>query len=786
MDRAAEQPVQRDGQLAGVPRERDLRDASGLVSSTGVAGCIDAGEIRFEEPYNARTGPFGFGSISFSTRTVVYRSRRASATGTAAGVDLLGNSCDFSAYSATRSASARAAAGGTLSERIAPGTKAVSLRIRGSKGRPRSSSAVRTARRSRPRGSSAASSARAATCWRRTRRPRRRACCWSSRPLARGRSRPLRARGPGRPGSTARTSSAPPRSSVRCAGPRPTAVRLAFAYAVPEGAKVSLVERSRKGVARTLVKSVRGKPCRRARPPARWPQAPVRPEEVPRGARPGRRPDIQAIVTRGGIPLARKNVAKFRAPRQPVPSRPGALTARRTGGGLVVVFPASRGASRYNATAVLADGRRLSFDLAGKCRAVRIPKVPAGVGAVVKVAGVRYDVKAGRYRSVKLAGGTQHGGAQAGAAQEDLPLRRSRAWEQSSRAATQVVQASRPACGKRRPRQGSPRGGRCADSAMRIQDAPTSRRARLPASLLCVALLTLLAFAPSANAATLTITKTPDNPVVGESITFDSNATSDCALTYTWTVDGVEQAPSTTRTLTTSFSTAGTHTVALKAEVTAPPCGAAQLDTGSVDVEVLEGIGGSIAVSPDPPYTNEQLTLTAGQTGGFGPPFYLRLGHRQRRRLRRRDRPGTVTRTYTTDGPQVVRVRIRDGATPLHERDRHPHAEPRPAPGRRPRPPPPPPCVKRLAFELSEFTTEGCFTSRVSPGDGRRRRRSSSTASRSRTTGSVRDHASRRRASPAATSRPRDAAIQARQADRVLGRHRLGAARRQAGRGGDR
>ena len=33
-----------------------------------------------------------------------------------------------------------------------------------------------------------------------------------------------------------------------------------------------------------------------------------------------------------------------------------------------------------------------------------------GVAAVVKVAGVRYDVKAGRYRSVRLAGGRNTAG----------------------------------------------------------------------------------------------------------------------------------------------------------------------------------------------------------------------------------------------------------------------------------------------------------------------------------------------------------------------------------------
>ena len=99
---------------------------------------------------------------------------------------------------------------------------------------------------------------------------------------------------------------------------------VAFAYAVPEGARVSLVERSRKGVGRTLVRSVRGKPCRGARPlPGGRKLLCVRKRfRLARG--PGGDRTIQAIVTRGGIPLARKNVAKFRAPRQPVPTRPGA------------------------------------------------------------------------------------------------------------------------------------------------------------------------------------------------------------------------------------------------------------------------------------------------------------------------------------------------------------------------------------------------------------------------------------------------------------------------------
>ena len=180
---------------------------------------------------------------------------------------------------------------------------------------------------------------------------------------------------------------------------------VAFAYAVPAGAKVQLVERSKKGVGRTLIRSVRGKPCRGARPlPGGRRLLCVRKKfRVARG--PGGDRTIQAVVTRGGIPLVRKNVARFRAPRQAVPARPGALSARRRGTDVIVVFPRSAGAARYNVTATLGDGRRLGYDLKGSCRAVRIPKVAKGTAAAVKVAGVRYDVKLGRYRSVRLAAG---------------------------------------------------------------------------------------------------------------------------------------------------------------------------------------------------------------------------------------------------------------------------------------------------------------------------------------------------------------------------------------------
>ena len=383
------------GTLKGLPRERDLRGRlrAGLEHRRG-----GLRRRRRDQDRGARQPPHG--AVRLRLDLVQHPHGRLPLKAGfghrfGAGVDLLGNSCDFSAYSATRSGSAQAAAGGTLSERIAPGTKAVSLRIRGSKGAPkvivRGPDGTTITSPGKQRGKQRkgryllAENKKAKTTSVLLVKPA--AGTWTVKAAPGTTSRPTRI--------DRSNFEAPPALFGQVRWTAPYHREVAFAYAVPTGAKVSLVERSRKGIGRTLVRSVRGKPCRGARPlPGGRKLLCVRKKfRVARG--PGGDRTIQAVVTRGGIPLARRNVAKFRAPRQPVPARPGALTVRRTGGGLVVVFPRSRGASRYSVTAVLADGRRLGFDLAGSCRAVRIPKVAGGVGAAVKVAGVRYDVKPG-------------------------------------------------------------------------------------------------------------------------------------------------------------------------------------------------------------------------------------------------------------------------------------------------------------------------------------------------------------------------------------------------------
>jgi hypothetical protein len=388
--------------------------AMGLISSSGVAGCIDAGSITIDVPSNAKEGPFGFGSISFTTRKeTIYLKAGFGYKFGSGKVNLLGNSCDLTPYDAARSASAHSAAAG-ISEKVARGEQAAALRIHGTNGPPKvvvhgpggttiTSPATGSASQSKGHYVLAENKSDGTTS---VLLIKPAAGTWTVTAA---------------PGATS-TPTRVDRSSFQApsalfgqlrkvgAGRREAAV----AYAVPAGATVSLVERG-KGIAHTLVKTVHGTRCRGAKalPDGRrllCARVKFTPSRGPGGTR-----TLQAVVSRGGLPLTSKDLVKFTVPRETAPAKPGALKARRVGGALVVAFPAAARASRYTVTAVLQDGRRLGFDLAGSCRAVRIPSVPLGDAATVKVAGVRYDLRVGAYRSITLASKKKTAGSTRGA-----------------------------------------------------------------------------------------------------------------------------------------------------------------------------------------------------------------------------------------------------------------------------------------------------------------------------------------------------------------------------------
>ena len=225
-------------------------------------------------------------------------------------------------------------------------------------------------------------------------------------------------------------------------------------------------------------------------------------------------------------------------------------------------------------------------------------------------------------------------------------------------------------------------------------------------ALLCSVICLFLALAATAHASPGQISMSPPSPVVGESITFNDAYNTDCGVeSHTFTVDGVARAPQASATLTTSFAAAGSHSVSVFSKGAGNCSG--NTDSDTLVFEVRPGLVGSISVSPDPPAPRQTATLAATQTGGT--PGYTYEWDTDNDGQFDDATTRTVETVFTTTGPHVVRVRIRDSAAPKHETvvDRTLNVQDPPADA--PPPPPPAPCVKQLAFALSEFKTEGCF-----------------------------------------------------------------------------
>lgn len=237
---------------------------------------------------------------------------------------------------------------------------------------------------------------------------------------------------------------------------------------------------------------------------------------------------------------------------------------------------------------------------------------------------------------------------------------------------------------------------------------------RLSAATVAFLAATLLAllFAGVAQAATMSLSASPTAPVVGETVVFTAATPRTCnQFTWTFVVDGQARGPSSVKTdtgdratLSISFATAGTHTVRVTASN--GDCGTYQSDP--VDIVVGAALGGSILTDPDPPLVDRPTTLSAVGSGGF-PPYAFAWDV---------DNDGQfddgTTRTlpvaWSTTGPRTVRLRVRDAATPTHEAVVTRTVTVTTPPPDAPPPAPAPPCTKRLAFALSEITTDGCFS----------------------------------------------------------------------------
>ena len=250
---------------------------------------------------------------------------------------------------------------------------------------------------------------------------------------------------------------------------------------------------------------------------------------------------------------------------------------------------------------------------------------------------------------------------------------------------------------------------------MRPATSQISRDLLLRSGLVALSLFLGLLLAPPAKAAnSAEISSNRADPVVGENVTFSGSGYGECSEEIlAFEVDGVEQQSGGQGNYTFDyvFTEARDYTVKFTATTPAGGCTAnASSASASIVVTVKEGVSGAIQVSPDPTPPNQTTSLSVVPTGGSAPYTYEwdadDDGNFDDGTTR------TISTVFATTGPHTVSVRVTDTAAPSHEgvvTRTITVADPVDPPPGTPPPPPPPPCTKKLSFELSEFTTEGCF-----------------------------------------------------------------------------
>jgi hypothetical protein len=179
---------------------------------------------------------------------------------------------------------------------------------------------------------------------------------------------------------------------------------IGMGYAIPTGAKLSLVELGRR-TQKTLVADVQGKTCPGPNRPGGQKLLCTRVRFTPT-AGPGGKRRIFAIVTNAdGLPLERRQIASFKAAPQHKPSRPTKLRMRRDSKGVLVSWNASRPVRYQQVIVKLGFGARFGIT-AKHCSAIRLRDIPPAESVSVTVSGVRgTDSFAGPSATQHLAAG---------------------------------------------------------------------------------------------------------------------------------------------------------------------------------------------------------------------------------------------------------------------------------------------------------------------------------------------------------------------------------------------
>ena len=175
---------------------------------------------------------------------------------------------------------------------------------------------------------------------------------------------------------------------------------LGYAYAPNPGQKITFVERGERttqtGEAqRGQVQGPAG--GRRVRPHSR-----LRALKFSPGlGKPGRR-EIVAVIEQDGQPRDEKVVATYVAPKDRAPPAPRLVRARRSGGSVLVRWAAVPGATGYTASAILSDGRKLSFAPKSVKAGIRIKGIGRDTTVRIALRAMRLDGVAGKTSRLKV------------------------------------------------------------------------------------------------------------------------------------------------------------------------------------------------------------------------------------------------------------------------------------------------------------------------------------------------------------------------------------------------
>lgn len=380
--------------------------AEGVVSSTGLAGCLGLGSITWwtlERNSNWKWyAPWRVHWVTHVTQLKAGFGHRWADS----GVQLFAGSCDLGSYSASRSQ-----AGGVGSFVIKRGTPATAIRIGGQGAPPK---IVVTG----PNGVQITSPAGGGSA----QQPGQ----WDLVENTSDNSTSILLIKPPAgtwhvtqaPGSTTAITSlavapyeAPPAitASVQPRGHGRETV--ALAYALPPGATLSINERGN-GEEHPLAAPVHGHACAGPNRPGgealRCAQITFTPHPGPGGSR-----QIVATVDRGGVPILQKAVATFRAAAQPLPSLARKLRISRRGTSVTIAWKLPRGDddSFQTLSVQLGSGQQFGLQPGRRCTSARLVGVPANVSVSAQITGVRSDETSGRTAGLTLPAGRARAGA---------------------------------------------------------------------------------------------------------------------------------------------------------------------------------------------------------------------------------------------------------------------------------------------------------------------------------------------------------------------------------------